>query len=345
MKLKSQPASRWVRLIAASLLVASVPTIANAVAQSEPPKSIPSWTTLTAAVSASSQITRAPATSTITPPPTSPGLWWRSINPADTSAARLGCNLQDATITVPSSPEIKCAYGDLNATRTLLLLGDSNATMWIPAFDTWGFQSHWKIITLTHAGCPPWLRPWFPGSKRLPGGVTVAGCETWRQAALKSAKSFKPLIVVPVGLAVATSSPNSVTQSQLTFALKNSLMEIKRAGLKPVTLDPIPSFALASGPLDCLLSRRTSLTSCEVSTSSVGLSKLNTAYTTAARSTSVPLVPTRPLFCGPSKCPIIVQLGTTNYLVYQDGYHMSHQYSQILGAALGTALAPYLPKN
>jgi hypothetical protein len=38
-------------------------------------------------------------------------------------------------------------------------------------------------------------------------------------------------------------------------------------------------------------------------------------------------------------------LGTTNYLVYQDGYHMTHQYSQILGTALGTALAPYLPKN
>ena len=345
MKLGRQRARRLVRLTVVSLFVASLPIAANAVAPSDPPKSIPSWTTLKAAVSASSQITRAPAASTISPPPKSSELWWRSINPAITSAARFGCNLQDSTITVPSSPETKCAYGDLNASRTLLLTGDSNATMWIPAFDTWGFQSHWKVLTLTHAGCPPWKRPWLPGSKRLPGGVTVAGCETWRQAVLKSAKSFNPLIVVPVGLSVATTSPNSVTQTQLTVALKNALTEIKRAGLKPVTLDPMPSFPLASGPLDCLFTRSNSLTSCEVSTSSLGLSKLNTAYAAATRATSVPLTATRSMFCGPSKCPLLVKLGTTNYLVYQDGYHMTHQYSQILGTALGTALAPYLPKN
>ena len=346
MKLRPHRARKLLCLTVVSLFVTGLPIAANAVAQSDPPKSIPSWTTLKAAVSASSLVTRAPASSTILPSPLWPGLWWKSINPAESSAAHSGCDLKDSTITVPSSPKTKCAYGDLNASRTLLLTGDSNAAMWIPAFDTWGFQSHWKVITLTHASCPPWRRPWLPGSLHLWGGVTVAGCETWRQAVLKSAKTFHPSIVVPVGITTSGgTSAKSVTQAQLTVALKNALTEIKRAGLKPVTLDPIPSFRQASNALACLSLHSNSLTSCEVSTSSLGLSKLNTAYAAATRATSVPLTATRSLFCGPSKCPLLVKLGITNYLVYQNGDHMTHQYSQILGTALGTALAPYLPKN
>ena len=35
--------------------------------------------------------------------------------------------------------------------------------------------------------------------------------------------------------------------------------------------------------------------------------------------------------------PLFVTLNAQNFLVYEDGYHISHQYAQIIGAALPLA--------
>lgn len=270
-------------------------------------------------------------------------MWWKSFNPNEVTVGHPGCSLTDATTSIPASPEINCTYGDLTASRSILLTGDSNATMWTAAFDTWGYLNHWKVIVLSHAACAPWSRPWLPNNTVLWGGVTVGNCELFRQNVLTFVKRYRPNFVVPIGVVIDTESIKSATPTQLQTSLNSEVTDLKRNGATPLLLDPVPSFSLASKMLACVSMSSTNLASCEVTTKSVGSSKINVAYAAAAATTRTPLLQTRPLFCGALVCPIFVKLGMTNYLVYEDGSHISHQYSQILGGALAALMSPYVP--
>ena len=343
--MKYSASRRSTGLLLAGALLASIvaPTAAIAFSQSPVPSSIPSFATVRAAVTSSALVKTTPATSTILPPLNNIGMWWKSINPHEVTVGHPACSLKDATITIPASPDVNCAYGDLTASRSILLTGDSNATMWIAAFDTWGYLHHWKIIALSHSACTPWARPWLSKTAVLWGGITVGNCEIFRQNVLTFVKSYRPSFVIPVGIIADTESLKPAPPSQLQAALNSELTDLKRNGGTPLVLEPVPAFALAAKMLACVSMSSTNLSSCEVTTKAVGTSKLNIAYAAAAAATRTPLMATRPLFCGALVCPIFVKLGSTNYLVYEDGYHITHQYSQILGSALDALLSPYVP--
>src|SRR5207302_10722695 len=61
-----------------------------------------------------------------------------------------GCDANWEVVEVPA-----CAFGDLAGSRTVVVLGDSNAFMWLPAFDQIGKRLHWKVIVLAKNSCPP----------------------------------------------------------------------------------------------------------------------------------------------------------------------------------------------
>ncbi|EUA43771.1 putative acyltransferase 3 [Mycobacterium xenopi 3993] len=61
-----------------------------------------------------------------------------------------------------------CASGDTASATTVALVGDSDATMWAPAFQQVAAQRHWRLETLAKAACPPMnlpiINPTFGGS-------------------------------------------------------------------------------------------------------------------------------------------------------------------------------------
>jgi hypothetical protein len=66
--------------------------------------------------------------------------------PANTQT---GCALFWQEITAPA-----CVWGDRVGSHTLVLLGDSHARMWLPAFDVIGKRLHWKVVLLSKSSCP-----------------------------------------------------------------------------------------------------------------------------------------------------------------------------------------------
>jgi len=215
--------------------------------------------------------------------------------------------------------------------------------MWFPAFDAWGYTYGWKVVVLAHSSCSPWARPWLSASTVLWGGVTVGSCETWRKNAISAITALHPSVVIPVGTVADTDASKSASPSQLATAISGLVTSLKASRLTPLLLRPIPNFLLASSPTTCFSAHANNLTSCEVTNSQAATTKIVQGYITAAASSHTTLIPTQSLFCGPKYCPIFVKVGTTTYIVYEDGYHMSHQYSQILGAALGPLLNAVLP--
>jgi hypothetical protein len=60
---------------------------------------------------------------------------------------------------LPTNLGTTCSFSDTTATKTLMLFGDSQASMWLPAFNIAGELLHWKILLEAKDGCAPWISP------------------------------------------------------------------------------------------------------------------------------------------------------------------------------------------
>ena len=113
-----------------------------------------------------------------------------------------------------------CRYGDLTATRTVVLFGDSHAEQWLPALDDLGKAQHWQVVSWTKAACP---------AARLtvdnPSlGRTYTECDTWREATVARIGALHPaLVVMSQSENVASSSVAPQAFSAATVATVQAL--------------------------------------------------------------------------------------------------------------------------
>jgi hypothetical protein len=310
--------------VAGALTVSPAPSLSK----------LPTTATVVRAVTAAEGKTKVP-TGSITPPLTSTGLYWTSVNPGLSNPSKPGCVINDAATTIPAVIGTSCAYGDPTSTRVVALVGDSNANAWIPALDTWGYVNNVKVVAVVHAACAPWERPWLPKDRPIWGEITERKCAVWRRSMMSKVTALSPSLVIPVGITATDKSLKMPTTAELTTAL--TAMVTYFTPSKVALLEPVPQFTLASSVLACVSGHRTSLDQCEVRRSAVTSNALNQVFRQVATSKKVAVIPTLNLFCGPTRCPLFVTLNAQNYLVYEDGYHISHQYAQIIGAALPLA--------
>ena len=287
------------------------------------------------AVQASSQEFRTPATST--PPLSDSFQSFVSVNPATSpTMSRAGCSINDNTTAVASDFLTRCAWGDVTSTKTIFLFGDSNAAMWIPALDTWGYLNHVKVIALTHGGCSPWSRPWMPHTAVFTANFTEKMCEAWRTNALAKGLSANPNLVIPVGIDLL--SPYVAPRSDLLASINTLITTIGAS--RVAFIEPAPKFASLTIMASCVSTRPTSLNVCEVQTRYLAANSVTIVLQQIASQRKVPLISTKSFFCGPTYCPIFVKMNGTNWLVYGDGFHVSFLYSQQLGKSL--AIGQYL---
>lgn len=292
---------------------------------------LPTAAQVTTAVQTGSNRDSIPSGS-ITPPLTATGLFWTSVNPGLSNASKPGCVINDAAVAIPANIETTCAYGDPTSTTVIALVGDSNANAWIPGFDTWGYVNKVKVVAVVHAACAPWERPWLPKDKPMWGDITERKCAVWRNSMFAKIQALAPKMIFPVGIVAPDKKLVMPSKTALESAI--SSMVTKFGASRVALLEPVPQFTLASSVLSCISGHGTSLRQCELKRSAIGPNLMNVSVRSVATARKVPFVPTLNLFCGTTTCPLFVNLSGQNYLVYEDGYHISHQYSQIIGAAL-----------
>ena len=78
--------------------------------------------------------------------------------------------------------------GDQSASKTVVLFGDSNASMWVPSLDSLGKQRGFKVIAYIRFGCPFSDTPGY-----LPNSRTVDPmCSQWRNAIIAEVNATNP---------------------------------------------------------------------------------------------------------------------------------------------------------
>jgi peptidoglycan/LPS O-acetylase OafA/YrhL len=228
-----------------------------------------------------------------------------------------------------------CTYGPAGATRTVVVVGDSHALQWFPAFEKLAELNHWRLVSLTRSSCLP--ADLVIRNARMKRRYTE--CEDWRTWALGRIDMLRPDMVV---VATDTNYPGMLIghpadPDQLwSNAWAGLFTRLKAASRHVVLLADTPT--LSADPLDCLGSNGHDITACTEPAATVLRDPVWRAEVQdAARHAAVPIVDPTPWLCG-RDCPLVVG----NLLVYRDTNHLTGAYAEMLSPLLGASL-PHLP--
>jgi hypothetical protein len=329
------------RLVASAMTVAATAIVLSG-ASSATTSSPPSLAQMLSDVSLSVSLTKAPNPSATVPPLT-------SMTQTDASLApqRFGCWAKDGTTSViPSNAITYCAYGNVNATRILLLTGDSQAGMWLPSVDAMGSRLGWKVIFLAMRECGPWSSP-NPASFVLYKTLTVAECNTHNANVAAWAAAHKVSAVLfsgrsyPSGRNIDLAPKLSVLEKEMSA----TAAAYASSGAKLIVIGPIPRYDSVTStylPADCL-DGATSFAHCQLPPSKL-LPKVEiAAETVEVNAGKFHYAKMFPLMCTALKCTTVVKDGSLTHLIFYDGAHVNRFYGVWASQAFQEIVGKLLP--
>jgi peptidoglycan/LPS O-acetylase OafA/YrhL len=222
-----------------------------------------------------------------------------------------------------------CVSGDSTGATTVVLFGDSHASMWFPAVNAAAQRYGWRLITWTKATCPPFPLP--ISSPVL--GRTFTECDQWRADVLDQMAQIHPALVI-FGVARHYTGIYGFTPYSPVWlsGLGQEVSAVRNLGAEVMVLGPVPK-----PPFDvpgCLSTHLTDATSCTVPLG-VGLDESGMAAEDSAVSKNGgTYLDTQPWFCTLSTCAVVVD----NLVVYRDDNHLTQAYASFLAPVMGPAM-------
>jgi peptidoglycan/LPS O-acetylase OafA/YrhL len=225
----------------------------------------------------------------------------------------------------------ECATGDTASTTTVALVGDSQATMWNPAFEQVAAQRHWRLETLGKGGCPPMDLSIADPLRRL---VSTVMCERWRAEIISRLSAEHPQLVVVsmwrgYGVGRGYLPGFRAYDPAWLDSLTRLVQQLRDTGAKVLVLGPIPQ-PHASVPI-CLSGHLDDATACSPERSMAVNEPGIAAESGATDAGGGEYADLTDLFCTAERCPVIVG----NTLMYFDNVHLTLEYSRLLAPVIG----------
>ena len=240
-----------------------------------------------------------------------------------------GCDPASSAATVGS-----CVFGDPKGLKTIVLLGDSHAGMWFPAFDAVAKRAHWKLVVLMKAVCPAVdLSFW---NWTLNSSYTA--CDEWHQYTSNRINEMDPAVVVFTSWwhgdgILPNGQPPTLAQWQL--GLEEAIQSITSPGTKKVVLGDI-AYLAQTGP-DCLAAHETNVQACSTPANQAAIADHQQTLQAAAKATGATYVSAIPWLCS-ATCTAVIG----RYEVYADGSEITNAYAGYLQGAIAEALRPVM---
>jgi peptidoglycan/LPS O-acetylase OafA/YrhL len=215
--------------------------------------------------------------------------------------------------TSPDTTSRLCRVGRTTSRRTIALVGDSHALMWLPAVTQMALRDGWAVVPILRTGCMPnrWLTSEGPDS-----------CRVWYRWALAEVRRLHPTVTLLGGSIGERRTPAALAAANGIVATAATL---KSSGPVDVIGDPE---SLSASPVDCLLARHASMASCTTTWPASTLLTYDSVES-RAKQLGVGFIATRGLVCYERSCPAVI--GHT--IAYWDNSHLSAAYAlQVAGA-------------
>lgn len=224
-----------------------------------------------------------------------------------------------------------CPVGDIDADRTLVLLGDSHAGMWLPPLDELGREQGWRVVPLLKYGCAAVDWPtWRPKE-----GRPATECSQFHDWAMDQVAASRPDVVVVGSRATLDLTDDGATgPSTSTYAaldawrtgMRRLVTELSAsAGTVRLVLD---TPALGEEPADCLSDPGATMGTCTIDQPQL-VSDVNARTGAVAAATGAGVVDMTRYVCADDRCPMVV----SNTAVYADDNHLSATYVERIGDA------------
>lgn len=227
-----------------------------------------------------------------------------------------------------------CTFGKVNDKKTVLLLGDSHAQMWLPAV-IGAFGRQYAIDIHARYECPV-----ASIAIRKLNGTIDAGCPTWRTSQISNAVQSKPNIIVLAENTFQVKDPQGVliASSAWQAALEDTITRLLPSGARIVVLGDAPSFS--QSPSACLSLNTNNVQQCTQTVSPSAPQGQVAAERAAALSTKVGFVDTGIWSCQNNKCPGLIG----GRVVYFNGNHFTVSFVQYLNKPFTAAVTAALAK-
>jgi len=223
-----------------------------------------------------------------------------------------------------------CRMGAAGNSKTLVVIGDSHAQMWMGTILRMAQQDGWRVIPFVKLGCIPDF--WTPA----PAGASSqqARCEAWLRWAKARAAAARPQATMIIGSWAGTRNPRPPIRGAASLIASSA-----RFSARVVVIGDAPHQGF--NPTNCLLAGGATMRTC---TTTAGRDdfRADDAIAAAARKRHTGFVDTRGWFCAraasgrrPYLCPLVVNRTITSV----DRGHIGQTYA---GELLGPFRAAFL---
>jgi peptidoglycan/LPS O-acetylase OafA/YrhL len=216
-----------------------------------------------------------------------------------------------------------CRLGDASSSKTIVVIGDSHAQMWMPAILRMAERDGWAVLPVVKSACIPnttWTnrRDFGIDGTRLDAQVRV--CRAWFSWALRQVKALHPDVTLIAGASGGASGHQAE-------AIKRGFISLTTAA-KSFSKDVVvvaDTEGIAQQPVDCLLGRHATMGRCTTTWSEERF-YFNNDLAAFSKDHEFRFIKTRGWFCFELQCPTVI--GHT--IVYRDTGHLTKAYAQEL---------------
>jgi hypothetical protein len=220
-----------------------------------------------------------------------------------------------------------CPLGDLDATRTVVLVGDSHAGMWIPPLDLLGRRDGFRLIPLIKLGCAPF------DVVQQHGGDPMPSCPRFRAWALQQIGRVHPDVVLLAYrslLGVVPPAGTTVDEAWLAGA-RSSLATLAEITARVEIISDITDLDFSPG--DCLTALHSTMATCTQQSQTRSTTAGNAMVRDAAQG-NARFIDVTELVCRHDRCPLVVD----DVVTYRDPWHITVTWSTVIAHELGRRL-------
>lgn len=229
--------------------------------------------------------------------------------------------------TFPEDPANSCSVGDLTASKSIFVFGDSQAAMWIPAFNELGQELGYKVIYVSKPSCGPNF-----AFETTEGPI----CTEFESAAIAYANSLRPSFIFPIGF--ERSAYGTFGDYLLIEAYEKVVSALAPSGAKVIFLSNTPHLSSDSDLFSCPLAHPTEVAMCNTTPEA----SLSISLRVASEQSKVAFVNLLPLFCTQAMCPLWMPFSGSDYLVYANSTHINSDFTTLIGHAFTQLIDPAL---
>ncbi|WP_435768884.1 acyltransferase family protein [Nocardioides sp. SYSU DS0651] len=217
-----------------------------------------------------------------------------------------------------------CPFGDADAERSIVVVGDSHARAWGPAVSAIGERHGYAVYQLVYSGCPAnaVTRP------DPEGGGQWTECERFKEWALARVAELRPELVLVANNAYRG---RHMADGRQERGLADHLRRLDEAGGRVVMLGNVPK--LERSPGVCLSTRDKDLGDCLFEPLRRHV-KDQRRFAAVAESVGVDFVDAQRWFCHDGVCPPVIG----RLVPLRDRDHISVEYATRLADPLARAL-------